>query len=57
MGGDDEPPLAREGIDDVGKLCAEALCAFVEAVQMEAGIFFGVGEDVFFKRVIAELAR
>jgi hypothetical protein len=51
----DEPPLARELVDDGSGLGFEMLGAVVETVEVQARLLGGVGKDVFFEVVIAEL--
>ena len=50
-----ETPLARECREYGSWLCPEVPRAVVDAVQVQAGLFGGVREDVFLKTVVAEL--
>jgi hypothetical protein len=53
--GDDEPPFARKVVDDDHMLGLEVPRTIVEAVEVQACLLGGVGKDVFFEVVIAEL--
>ena len=52
---DDEAPLARERFDHGSRLGLEVPGALIESMQMQAGLFERVREDVFFKTIITEL--
>ncbi len=53
--GGDEAPFARERLDDGSWLRPEVPRTFVDAVQVQAGLFGGVREDVLLESVVAEL--
>jgi hypothetical protein len=54
---DDEPPVFGELLDDVREHGLEFSDVLVEAVQVEAGAVLGVGEDVLFEGVVAQLEK
>ena len=50
-----ETPLAREYREYGSWLCPKVPRAVVDAVQVQAGLFGGVREDVLLETVVAEL--
>lgn len=52
-----ETPLFSECVDDARRKGVELCTCFVYAMQIEAGLFWRIWQDMFFKVVIAELSE